>query len=241
MTKRALWSELRDAFLHLLLPQRPLCALCKLDTLTGEEAVCPLCARQVRRGRPPFCHQCGREDVAGRCSDCVRRPVRQVVRAVSYGPYQGRLRDLIWVLKSNGRQEVLPLLQHLLVVAYREQLLDCGIEALVPVPIRATTRRERGFNQAELLARGLGRQVRLPVCDALAWAEDGPMQKSRRRAERLHLPASGVRLRAAARAVHGRRVLLIDDVYTTGATAERCAQALREAGVQAVYVLTVGR
>jgi ComF family protein len=110
---------------------------------------------------------------------------------------------------------------------------------VVPVPLHVTRLRERGYNQALLLARGLGRRARLPVAPrALVRRRPTPSQ--------AHLDAAARRENLAGAfiataAVHAPTVILVDDVLTTGATADACARALRGAGATRIIVLTVGR
>lgn len=231
-----------QALLNLLFPERPACLLCGQPFLRGEEAVCQSCTRQVRLARPPFCRVCGRELVQpGICHDCRRRTERFFLRAVSYGPYEGKMRDLIWKLKQDRRQELIPVFAAQLAEVWAQSLASSGIDALVPVPIRAKTLRERGFNQAERMAAGLGKLVGLSVIQALGWQGAPHTQATQTRRDRLQLADHSLVLTDQAAAVQGLTVCLIDDVYTTGTTANLCAKRLHEAGARTVYVLTAAR
>jgi ComF family protein len=113
---------------------------------------------------------------------------------------------------------------------------------LVPVPIHAAKRRERGFNQADALAREVGRALRLPVLDVLERRAETVAQHALGRGERARNVRRAFAVRESAREVlHGRWAILVDDVVTTGATLEGCARALDEAGVLAVSALAVAR
>jgi ComF family protein len=115
-----------------------------------------------------------------------------------------------------------------------------AVDVLVPVPLHKKRLRERGFNQAALLARQLSEQVELAV-------DEQTLVRQRATASQIHLdPEERKRnvydaFRCATSALAGRRVLLIDDVYTTGATLEACAVALEESGTQCVQALTLAR
>lgn len=176
------------------------------------------------------------------CSDCRRRAETFFQKAVCYGPYRGRLRDGILRLKNERRQELAPWVGERMAEAFAAFLFDRGIERLVPVPMAADKLARRGFNQAEELAREVGARVWLPVCLALEWRGAGRSQAAKTRAERLSSMDDHLALNlAAAPDVDGRTVCLIDDVYTTGATANACAKKLLEAGARTVYVLTAAR
>jgi ComF family protein len=144
-------------------------------------------------------------------------------------------------LKYHGRRRVAARLAEVLLAlpAVRDVLARGAV--LVPVPLHPRRRRERGFNQAELLAREVGRRARLPVApSALVRRKDtvaqaGLSAAARRRNVR---GAFAVRRRAA---VAGKVVVLVDDVLTTGATASACASLLRDAGASEVRLLAVAR
>jgi ComF family protein len=112
---------------------------------------------------------------------------------------------------------------------------------LAPVPLHPRKRRERGFNQAELIARELAARSGLPLAPgALVRRIDTPPQAGLSAAARRRNVARAFAVRQCAR-VAGRRVVLVDDVLTTGATAQACSRALAAAGARAVRVLTVAR
>ncbi|WP_227874330.1 ComF family protein [Tumebacillus algifaecis] len=223
-------------------PKRPQCLLCEQPFIDEQEAVCAPCTLQMRVGIPPFCRICGREmPEPDLCSDCSWRKERFFHRAVSFGPYEGRLRDAILKLKEERKLGLLPLLVNCLTEAYASHLFDIQIDSLVAVPMAADKERVRGFNQAERLAQGLSARVGLPVVEALLWHGASRSQVSRGRSMRLASMENSVALAPAAGELAGRTVCLIDDVYTTGATVNACAKKLHSAGVRAVYVLTVAR
>jgi ComF family protein len=115
-------------------------------------------------------------------------------------------------------------------------------EVVVPVPMPFAHRMRRGFNQAELLAREVGRILGLPVrAAALARTSGAPAQAGLSRTARLRTPRGSVRRRRFARPFRGRRVLLIDDVMTTGATASETARVLKADGARTVNVGVVAR
>ena len=129
-----------------------------------------------------------------------------------------------------------PLGDLLLAALPREQEFD----ALVPVPLHWRRQWQRGFNQAELLARMIGRRTGIPVVKALGRVQATVTQASLGNSSRRRNVASAFRCKRA-RLVEGKRILLIDDVMTTGATAASCAQALKRAGAGKVALLTVAR
>jgi ComF family protein len=154
--------------------------------------------------------------------------------AYSFGAYEGVLRQLIHLYKY-GRVRTLsqPLSGLLLQALPRDEVFD----ATVPVPLYWRRRWQRGFNQAELLARGLARHTGIPVVKALGRVRPTPTQAGLSNSARRQNVAKAFR----SRSVPGKRILLIDDVMTTGATAAACAAALKLAGARRVALLTLAR
>src|SRR5205823_5404499 len=111
---------------------------------------------------------------------------------------------------------------------------------IVPVPLHPTRQRERGFNQAMLLARSLSPRTSLPVVPALERVRYTTTQTAFDRAERMENLRNAFRLRPR-RDVRGSRVLLVDDVLTTGSTLSECARVLKQAGASSVYAATAAR
>ena len=170
---------------------------------------------------------------------------------MAYGSYEGVLRDLIHLLKFDQVRPIAPVLGRMLAdtIAALEPALPSGTIAVVPVPLHRKKRAERGFNQAEVIARAtldhLARrgkfEARFELCaGALVRARDTGSQiglSHRQRRENLR-DAFVVREPAS---ILKRSILLVDDVLTTGATASECARVLRRAGAGRVWVATVAR
>jgi len=172
-------------------------------------------------------------DDSGRCALC-RSGLRGFDAAYSYGAYEGVLRDLIHLFKYGRVRTLARPLSGLLAQALpRDEVFD----ATVPVPLYWIRRLKRGFNQSELLARGLARRTGIPVMKALGRVRPTPTQAGLSNSARRLNVAKAFR----SRDVREKRILLIDDVMTTGATAAACASALKQAGARRVALLTVAR
>jgi len=168
--------------------------------------------------------------------------------AVAHGVYQGTIRSLLHLLKYEGLEPITTRLGGL--IADRIAAIPGlpGRMLVVPVPLFTDRRRERGFNQAELLARAVIRSMRSLRPD---WeGEFAPGVLARQRATQSQAGLSPHERRRNLRGaffvtdpsrVQGRDVLVIDDIYTTGATARACSQALRRAGAATVFVATAAR
>ncbi len=186
---------------------------------------------------PPLCECCGREVGHGpRCQDCARdRPGIHGIRAAAR--YDGAVRLAIHRLKYNGHRAMAqPLAGFLEPVV--GQLPPATV--LAPLPLHPKRERQRGYNQARLLADHLGRRLGLPVVDAAARVRETGEQVGRSRAER-QTNVKGAFVCADPGLVAGQTVLLIDDVCTTGSTLFACATPLLRAGAAQVWGLVVAR
>ena len=157
--------------------------------------------------------------------------------AYSYGFYEGSLRTLVHLLKFDKIHTLArPLGDLLAKVLPRDQRFD----VIVPMPLHWRRRWQRGFNQSDLLAREIARRWAVPVRRAVrrvkASAPQSGLTKSQRRAN-----VRGVFALKRGVTLRGARVLLVDDVFTTGATASACAKVLKRAGAARVTLLTVAR
>jgi ComF family protein len=181
-----------------------------------------------------------------RCGLC-RRIDPAFARASAYGSYESGLRELIHLLKYGGVRPAANVLGRMLAeaIAVLEPEFPADPVAVVPVPLHRTKLRQRGFNQAELIARAAVKvspaQDRLRLCA-------GVLERKRETASQIGLTMHQRRenLRGAFgvaqhELVQGREVLVVDDVYTTGATVSECARVLRRAGATRVWVATVAR
>jgi ComF family protein len=224
------------AGVDLLFP--PTCAGCG----AAGYRICPRCAQLVTPTPPTICQRCGRvrEAVVDRCVACtepVAFPLRRVrAAALHLSP----LREWIHLLKYEGRRDLATLLARYLVATFdQSEWMEIAphVDAVTPVPLHVERLRERGYNQAELLAAGLCRQRHLLLrTDLLRREKLTRSQVGLNAAERKVNVENAFR---ASPACQGLRLLLIDDVYTTGATLCSCASAALEAGAVEVYALTL--
>lgn len=175
-------------------------------------------------------------DEDGRCSLC-RAGANGFDAAYTYGSFEGELRELIHLLKYARVRTLAKPLAKLLAAALP---LDRSFDVVVPMPMHWRKRWVRGFNQAELLAKEIARNRGLPLRNAARKRKATAAQASLTNAARQANVAGAFEIRHRD-VLAGKRILLVDDVMTTGATASACAKALKQAGAREVTLLAVAR
>lgn len=232
METEAPWPErLWQGFLDLLFPPR--CVACRRPG----SWLCPDCLSRVGRVEGPVCERCGRPlPRPGVCASCRADGLAlECVRAPFF--FEGALQRAVHELKYRGRRVFAGPLGELL-GAYVASL-GWPDSALVPVPLHADRERARGYNQAALVARVVAGRVGWPLLErGLVRVRNTRPQVGLDRQARRENVAQAFRWEGPAPPL---RVVLVDDVYTTGATMEACAQALRQAGVGEVRGIALAR
>jgi len=249
----AAWRVGLTALIDLLLP--PFCAVCDAVLCDGRrDPLCGACWLKVERVTPPLCVICGLElgrfrtsptptvapPPGARCGPCRTRPPA-FTYARSAARYDDVVREALHAFKFRGRRALATPLADLIAETGLASLPVAAPDLLIPVPLFPGRERARGFNQAALLARRMGRAWGVPVdLDVLARAIDTQAQTELTGRERRQNVRGAFRVRRPE-TVAGRHVIVVDDILTTGSTAGACALALRRAGAATVGVLTVAR
>lgn len=217
------------------------CALCGRPVRRRYPWACSACAQRIPYVRPPVCSGCGRPIRGGErtwCRFCVQEKP-PFLWAVHLAVYEGHMQEHLHRLKFENRRTIARTLGAMLGDRVRRERRRTRPVALVPIPLHARRLRERGYNQAQLLAQAAAQILGCPVeAEALVRRKETRAQSGlgvRERARNLH-KAFWVRDPSA---IQGKRVILIDDIYTTGATCRAAASALLRAGAAEVGVACV--
>jgi predicted amidophosphoribosyltransferase len=225
-------DSLIDRLVSLVVP--PLCLCCREPELSGL-VVCDRCRARLVPLRDPRCGRCGAPVVASvpRCPECRGRHLAFTTAWAPFA-YETTARTLVGALKQRGATRGAAFMGAEIASRAPPSLVG---GTLVPVPAHPGRRRRTGMNQAACLAASIGRRVGLPVA-ALLGRVTGAQQVGLARGERIANARSSV---TAPRRPVGGRLVLVDDVYTTGATLDACARALLEAGADEVVAITFAR
>jgi predicted amidophosphoribosyltransferase len=211
----------------------PLCVSCRRPPARAGDRLCPACRAAVPWLREPRCPRCA---LPAPCGPRCPMAGSAIARAWTPVAFEGPARAIVHALKFRGALAVADLMAAQMVATAPAGLLADGV-ALVPVPTPAVRRRRRGFDHAARLAAEIGERTGLEVVPCLRRAGSAPRQVGARRAERL---ADG-RVRVEVCGPVPRRVLLVDDVHTTGATLRECARKLQRNGAFEVTALAYAR
>ena len=235
-TARRLGGECLDV----LFPR--ICPLCGTIVTNEEGLICRACIPKAERLflREPLCKKCGKQlesEIQEYCFDCTAHP-KLFWQGISLFAYRDEAKESMMGFKYHNKREFADYYGEELMRRYGRRLRQAGAQAVIPVPLHARKQRDRGYNQAELLARKLGAALEIPVYPrGLIRMQDTAPQKtlqgSQRKKNLYHV------FRAGKLPDGIDTVILVDDIYTTGATMNACCAALRGAGVQKIFCVSV--
>ncbi len=218
------------------------CPACLARPGREELQWCPPCTDRLRVLPKTRCPGCGGaiDGVLAMCGECLSFGHRPWLEAVSVYAYGGYLRELVHRFKYRGATMLAPVFARRMATSWLDFGTDGGLQAITPVPLHSFKELQRGYNQAELLAEGVGRRLGLPVRRLLrrrGWSR----QQAQLDLDQRRINVKGIFRVADPDAVEGLHVLLVDDVLTTGATLAAAADTLLAAKAASVRVLTLAR
>lgn len=225
----------------------PTCIICKdklKDLSSVDNIVCIECWDKIKRNLPPFCYRCGKHlnfsnFAKNICSSCIRKQF-YFDRAFSPCVYEGTIKELIHVFKYKSKDYLGFTLAKLMIEFIKEYNLPIDLmDLIVPIPLHKTRLREREFNQAQILSNYIALEFNKTISnDTLKRSRYTKTQTELKDDERF-LNVKESFLVTKDEVIKDRNILLVDDVLTTGATASWAAYALKKAGANIVFVLTI--
>lgn len=245
-------NRIKQIALQWLFPENLTCNACSCELPPySERPLCETCASDIHPMSSKICQKCGRnieltyqqhEDYYFKCKECQEQFVYfQKHRA--YGEYDGTLKVLLMGLKYKNQRYQSRYLGDLLCELIRSDQTLQTFDYIVPVPVHFTRRWSRGYNQAELLAQVISRQMAPKAyCDALVRKRQTQKLKNLGKSSRKNMLEQAFFLNKRMKQdLKGKNILLVDDIYTTGATLNACSKVLYECGCEQIQCVTVAR
>ncbi|HAP67637.1 MAG TPA: hypothetical protein DCQ99_07645 [Nitrospinae bacterium] len=234
-------------FLDIIFPQK--CILCESSHDGDAETICPNCMDKISFIKDPACARCGipfevtypiEESLNYLCGRCRSSPPL-FDRALSVCQYDKTASDIISTYKYHNKPYIGKDLVSIILKVLYEKITELSPELIVHVPLHVKRLKERGYDQAYILAEGIGRGLNIPV-------SYGNLVRTRYTAPQVSLSGSermenvkGAFLVIDTSGIKDKSILLIDDVFTTGATIKECVKVIKKAGAGKVYVLTFAK
>lgn len=231
---QTLWNGLLD----IIYPRTVGCVYCGREKALGDFELCAACMNAIEFVGRTSCGKCGKPVAikGGLCTDCSRQ-IRAFDKVVPVALYRGWLKDAIYAYKFSQQTELATPFARLM--SGRFQQAGIRADGIIPVPMHNERLKQRHFNHAELLARHFGEFASLPVWPRVLYRTvEKPPQHTLNRREREQNTAGAFQVRTAAE-IQGKLVILLDDIYTTGFTAQACTAVLLQAGARAVVVVVL--
>lgn len=228
--------------LHILYPKR--CPICDgvVDTLLlgREYPICEKCRNKVEYVKEPACKKCGKpltDEQGEYCRDCIRHS-HEFTQGKALWVYKGCVKASIYRLKYSNRREYGISYAQELVEQYGSWIRHKNVEGIIPIPLHKKRARQRGYNQADIIALEMGRLLGLPVYRHLLkrCVYTRPQKELNDKERKNNLKKA---FKIGEYKVQLNHVLLVDDIYTTGSTMDGAAEVLHAAGVPEIYAVSV--
>ncbi|MFQ5671748.1 MAG: ComF family protein [Nitrospinales bacterium] len=238
--------DILDKLLDVLFPQK--CVYCEGEREDGGPFLCGLCREDLVWITRPFCDHCGRPAEIGydfphqefKCAVC-RKDAPYFDRARSLGLYETVLKQLILLFKYGRQPGIVEEIEPLLQAYFAEEKGNCRDFLVVPAPLHVAKMKERGFDQSYLIAREVAKAADLPLdAGRLVRIKKTEPQAGMSKGDRLQNVRGAFRV-TRPEELKGRNILLVDDVFTTGATVNEAARVLKKSGARRVFVFTLAR
>ena len=216
------------------------CPFCQEILPGGQRRICASCQKKIKRIIEPRCKKCGRPirlEEQEFCYDC-RRKKHSYEEGIAVYVYEGRVRRAVHQMKFQNRRVYAEIFGAVMAEEVRKKIELWDIKAVVPVPMYKKKQRERGYNQAELLARKVSDVLHIEMkSDLVVRVRDTKPQKELEKKDRENNLKKAFSVKQNE--VKLKNILLVDDIYTTGSTIDALADTLKKHGVEKIYFLAL--
>lgn len=236
-------KELLEVFLDIIFPRR--CAICSEIVKSRGDLICKECRHKLYPIKEPKCLKCGKpinDFEKEYCFDCTRKK-HHYKRGYGLWIYKGEIKKSVAAFKNHNKREYARFYVEEILQRYGEEILKLKPDALVPVPIHRKKRIKRGYNQADVIAKDLSKQLKIPVLSELLIRDKDTLpQKQLNDKERLKNLEKAFSFSEKTKHKFSKdlkKIVIIDDIYTTGSTIEACTNVLLQNEVEEVYFICV--
>lgn len=239
-------KEYVESFLELLYPEKNTCFICNVyDESINDRYICADCEKKLRKIEPPVCIKCSKpinyDSCNLLCPDCSALD-RSFEMSKSPFLYEGKIKDSIYSFKYYNKTYFYKFFGNFL-LTFMNNNDYTNFDYIVSVPLHKSKMRTRGYNQSELIAKYLSDKLFIPYADALKRTKRTIKQSQQSKEDRRKNIKGAFIIKSPNKneQIKNSNVLLVDDVYTTGSTADECSKTLLNFGVSKVYVITIAR
>lgn len=236
-----------QSILDMIYPVR--CPICGEIVAPKGEKICATCIDKLAYIKEPRCKKCSKpieQEEKEYCSDCLRKNYH-FDKGYAVWVYNEAMKHSIANFKYHSKKEYAKFYIQEMACLYGEKILKLTPDVIVPIPIHRSKYQERGYNQADILAKGLGKELQIPVLSTLLLRNKKTLpQKTLSDKERLRNLAEAFEYNEKVANSYPNKItkiLLVDDIYTTGSTIEACSNVLRAHGIKEInfFVLCIGK
>lgn len=215
------------------------CPVCDKILPIGGEKICKKCYHKLSFVKEPSCKKCGKQlqnQEEEYCSDCRTKP-HLYKRGIGLLENRGISQKSIYAIKYKNKREYVDFYTDEIAKRYGGEIDYWKADLIMPVPLHKKKLIKRGFNQAEMIAKSLSQKLGIPVSGSLERVKNTVPLKTLKGSERRNCLAEA--FRADEPAVRGKRIILVDDIYTTGSTIDECSRELKAKGARETFFITL--
>ncbi len=232
------FNKWKEDILNILYP--PTCPICGKILRINNNQICIECKKKITYIQEPICKKCGKVllfEEQEYCYDCCKKQ-HSYTRGLALWIYDENLKKSIYRFKYNNKREYAKVYANEIVLHHKRQIKEWNADGIIPIPLHKSKMRSRGFNQAEVLAIELSKQLSIPCYSNLISREKKTLpQKSLNDKQRINNLKNAFKIKQND--VKLNKIILIDDIYTTGVTIDSVTKVLKQEGINEVYFITI--
>ncbi|MDD2494532.1 MAG: ComF family protein [Tissierellia bacterium] len=235
-----------ESFLELIYPEKNICCMCDIyDETIDDKYICADCERKIKKIIPPYCIKCCKpinySSSTNLCPDCISFE-KFFEESRSPFLYEGIIKKGIYNLKYYNKPYYLRYFGNALLQYMNDNDYN-NFDYIIPVPLHPLKLKSRGYNQSELIAKYIAKKLNITFIDGISRIKQTGKQSTKSKEDRRRSLENAFKIKKSKKyhILKNSTILLVDDIYTTGSTANECSKALLDYGISKVYVITIAR